>query len=244
MDYHNLVKIHQRQAEQRGTGIAVRFKRDGRYQDVTWGEYRADALASAAALTDVGIRPGDRVGILSENRVEWLLADLGILTAAAVNVPPHTPLTARQVHFQMTDASVRWLFVSDAVQLDKVRQVRGDLAALAGIVVFDPSCAGDGVPSWEEFLQRGRKTLGRLGEELARRETALGSDDLATIVYTSFAGADPAATIDPSSSDLKIVPDSDLSSAGSSTVQAWRTNSCRLRRAFSAVSRRRLSSSV
>jgi long-chain acyl-CoA synthetase len=169
----------------------VRFKRDGRYRDLTWEQYRADALACAAALTDVGIDPGDRVGVLGENRVEWLLADMGILTAGAVNVPPHTPLSARQVHFQMADAGVRWMFLSTAAQLDKVRQVRRELPGLEGVVVFDPSGGGDDVLSWEGFLQRGREALGRLREELARREAALGPDDLATIMYTSGTTGNP-----------------------------------------------------
>ena len=84
----------------------------GLYHDYPWEQYRADALACAVALIDVGVRPGDRVGLLSENRLEWLVADIGLLAAGAVNVPPHAPLTARQIHFQLADAGVRWLFVS------------------------------------------------------------------------------------------------------------------------------------
>src|SRR5262249_54837790 len=154
----------------------------GKWQSITWEQYRADALACAAALVDVGMRPGDRVAVLSENRVEWMLADMGVMTAAAVNVPPHTPLSAAQVHFQFADAGVRWAIVSTAQQLDKVRQVRRDLPALEGVVVFDASAGGDDVLSWDEFLRRGRSALGRVRDELARREAALGPDDLATIM--------------------------------------------------------------
>ena len=96
-DCRNLVELHRRQAERFGPRVALRFKRHGLYHDYRWDAYRADALAGAAALIDVGVRPGDRVGLLAENRVEWLVADMGILAAAAVNVPPHCPLTARQV---------------------------------------------------------------------------------------------------------------------------------------------------
>jgi len=191
MDTRNFAALLRTQAERLGPAAAVRFKRDGRWQDVSWQQYRADALACAAALVDVGVRPGDRVAVLAENRVEWLLADMGILTAAAVNVPPHTPLSAAQVHFQFADAGVRWAFVSTAQQLDKVRQVRRDLPMLEGVVVFDAANAGDDALPWEEFLRRGRQALGRVQDELTRREAALGPDSLATIMYTSGTTGQP-----------------------------------------------------
>src|SRR5262245_17382637 len=125
MTDRNLAEVHRTRAERLGLRPAVRHKRDGRYGDMTRAGYRRQALACAAALADAGIRPGDRVAVLSENRVEWPLADLGILTAAAVNVCPHAALSARQVQFQLADAGVRRVFVSNAAQLDKVRQVRG-----------------------------------------------------------------------------------------------------------------------
>jgi long-chain acyl-CoA synthetase len=191
MDYRNLTELHRRQAERLGPRPALRFKRHGLYHDLSWQQYRADALACAAALIDAGIRPGDRVALLSENRVEWLVADMGLLAAAAINVPPHAPLTARQVHFQLADAGASWAFVSTREQLDKVRQVRGELPGLRGVVVFDRGAAAADAMSWPSFLQRGRQSLPRLAEELARREKALGPGDLATIMYTSGTTGNP-----------------------------------------------------
>src|SRR5438093_3367650 len=132
MEYRNLAEVLKAQAQSLGPRPALRYKRNGLYHDVIWEQYRADVLACAAALVDAGIQPGDRVGLLSENRVEWLLADMGIMTAAAVNVPPHAPLTARQVHFQLADAAVRWLFVSTPEQVEKVLQIATELPALEG----------------------------------------------------------------------------------------------------------------
>jgi long-chain acyl-CoA synthetase len=141
-------------------------------------------------LVEAGIEPGDRVGLLSENRVEWLVADTGILAAGAANVPPHAPLTAQQVLFQLADAEVRWLFVSTLKQLDKIRSIRGQLPLLKGVVVFDEVAAGDTM-SWREFLARGRLALKRVHPELERRERALSADDLATLMYTSGTTGNP-----------------------------------------------------
>src|SRR5437016_4652211 len=106
MPYRNLAELHRKQAERLGPRPAVRFKRHGLYHDMTWEQYRTDAVACAAALVDAGVKPGDRVGLIAENRVEWLVADMGLLTAAAVNVPPHAPLTVKQILYELEDACV------------------------------------------------------------------------------------------------------------------------------------------
>jgi long-chain acyl-CoA synthetase len=191
MSHCNLVTLHHCQAERFGPRPALRFKRHGLYHDLSWEEYREQVLACAAALADAGIRPGERVGLLADNSHSWLVADMGILTAAAVNVPPHAPLSAAQVHFQLADAGVRWLFVSGREQLAKVRQIRHTLPALAGVVAFDRAAAGEDAVSWTSFLQHGRKVLPRWREELDRREAALATDSLATIMYTSGTTGDP-----------------------------------------------------
>ena len=95
------------------------------------------------------------------------------------------------VEQEMKDAGVRWLFVSTAAQLEKMRQVRGELPDLEGVVVFDATAAGADAISWSEFLQRGRQSLPLLASEMARRSKALGPEDLATIMYTSGTTGEP-----------------------------------------------------
>jgi long-chain acyl-CoA synthetase len=195
MTYRNLVELHRCQAEQLGSRPALRYKKDGAWHSISWPEYRAEASACAAALIDAGIQPGDRVGILAENSVQWLIADIGIMAAGGVNVPPHAPLTARQVHFQLDDAGVRWVFASTQDQLDKILRIKSELPNLQGVVAFDSRAAGDDVTSWDRFLERGRQLLPRLAAEITRRERDLGPDDLATIIYTSGTTGNPKGVI-------------------------------------------------
>src|SRR5262245_66501158 len=94
--FRNLAEMHRRQAERLGPQVAVRSKRGGSWQDLTWSDYRAEVLACAAALVEAGVRPGDRVGLLGENRVGWMVGDLGILAAGGVTGAAHASVGARE----------------------------------------------------------------------------------------------------------------------------------------------------
>jgi long-chain acyl-CoA synthetase len=185
--FPNLVTLHRASAESLGPRAAIRFKKDGLYHDLSWDAYRRQADSVAAALVRLGIAPGDRVGILSENRVEWLIADVGILSAGAADVPLHAPLTPPQCAYQLAHSGVKGLFVSGQAQLDKIAAIKGALPDLEWVVSFDPA-RSDAFPdllTWAGLLQRGRKELPRVAEELRSRERSLDRESLATIIYTS-----------------------------------------------------------
>lgn len=187
MTVTTLPALFRQQAERLGSRVALRFKKHGLYHDITWREYFDAATACATALVQAGIGPGERVATLAENRPEWLFADLGILYAGAVTVPLHASLSARQIHYQLEDAGVRWIFVSTREQLDKVEQIRGELPSLAGVVSFDELTH----PSWLGFVQSGRRVRVALSAEIDRRLANLQASDLATIMYTSGTTAQP-----------------------------------------------------
>jgi long-chain acyl-CoA synthetase len=183
MSHHesNLFALLRERARGPSPHAALMYKTDGTWQPLGWGEYHARAEACAAGLVRAGVAPGDRVGVLAENGWEWLVADLGILGAGAVSVPLHATLPAEQIEILLRDADVRWLFVSDAQQLEKVGRIRQALPNLAGVTRFQGG-GGAGALAWDEWLRGGD---GGHAAELARRQERLGPDSLATIVYTS-----------------------------------------------------------
>jgi long-chain acyl-CoA synthetase len=189
----NLPTMHRRVAQRLGPRPALRFKRHGLYHDLSWDDYRRQADAAAAALIVLGIEPGDRVGLLSENRTEWLIADIALLSAGAADVPMHAPLAPRQVAYQLGHAGARAVLVSDQAQADKVLAGLDALPDLDLLVSFDPVDARGRIRqiTWEGLIHRGRQ-LGRAGiDGVLQREGAPTRDDLATIIYTSGTTGQP-----------------------------------------------------
>jgi long-chain acyl-CoA synthetase len=174
--------LFQSQAETLGDSTLYLVKREGAYQPISWQTVRRDVETLAAALIARGVQPGDRVAILSENRYEWVVADLAILHAGAVSVTLHFPLTPEQVEEQLRDSESCAIFVSTAQQAQKVESIRDRLPALKHSFSFDA------VSGWTPLAQ-----LQREGEQLLRdkptlvRETAELNhwDSLATLIYTS-----------------------------------------------------------
>jgi long-chain acyl-CoA synthetase len=189
----NLATLHRATCRRFGPNCALRFKRFGRYQDLSWTEYRRQADGVAAGFVELGINPGDRIALLSENRYEWLVTDYAILSAAAINVPLHAPLTPPQAQYQIGHSDARGVIVSNQAQADKVAAVLDSLPALEFMISFDPVTAPARLRylTWEGLKHRGWSRGAPGLDEILRREAALMGDDLATIMYTSGTTGNP-----------------------------------------------------
>ena len=132
------------------------------------------------ALESWGIGKGDRVGILSENRPEWTIADFAILSIGAVTVPIYATQTAEQCAYILKDSGTRVLVVSTKAQLEKALAVR-QIAPVERIIVMDAVADSDAVCMRELMLS------GPSGADskFDARAAAVAPDDLATVIYTS-----------------------------------------------------------
>jgi long-chain acyl-CoA synthetase len=169
---------------------AFRYKADGVWLPVTHRELAERVQAFGAGLVELGIRPGDRVAILAETRLEWALADYACLCVRAADVPIYPTLPANQAEYILRDAGVVAVVCSTAAQVAKVRAVRGALPALRHVIAFDAGAAADGVLSLAQVEASGRAAAGR---HPRFREDALAvtPTDLATLIYTSGTTGQP-----------------------------------------------------
>jgi long-chain acyl-CoA synthetase len=170
--------------------VAMRSKVGGRWTDLSYAELLARVQALSVAFEELGIRPGDRIAILSENRPEWAIADYAALAARCTDVPIYPTLPARQAEYILRDSGAAAVLVSSQVQLDKVLEVRGRLPALRHVIAFDPEARGADVLPLEVVYARGRAALAGRPDWRAQA-LAAGPDDLATLIYTSGTTGDP-----------------------------------------------------
>jgi long-chain acyl-CoA synthetase len=147
----------------------------------------------ALGLAELGIKPGDRIALLSENRPEWSIADLAILSLGAINVPIYTTQAVDQIRYILTDSGTRAIFVSNKKLFKHAKEALAGLDFLEKIIFFDSSGIED--------IQRSTtlETLEKNGEERAINKPAafgaylkaIRADDLATIIYTSGTTGEP-----------------------------------------------------
>jgi len=165
---------------------ALRYKDGDVWKDVTHQEVARRVKHAALGLKELGIRPGERVAILSENRPEWAMADFATLTAGCADVPVYPTLPAAQVSYILNDSDARAVFVEGTLQFEKVAAIRDATPKLEFVIVFAAAegMAGPGVISFQELTQRGAAADGKYPKY---REDALAvdPDSLATLIYTS-----------------------------------------------------------
>nr|WP_279582780.1 AMP-dependent synthetase/ligase [Fodinicola feengrottensis] len=171
----NLADLAWDNVAQYPTDVLLSRQVDGKWVDVTAAQFGEDVAAAAKGLIGAGVRPGDRVGVMSHTRYEWTLLDFAIWTAGAVTVPVYETSSAEQVEWVLGNSEAVAVVVEDAALQKTVESVRANLPTLANL--------------WQ--LEDGAiDKLGELGADVPdgtldeRRHTA-GPDDLATIVYTS-----------------------------------------------------------
>ena len=161
------------------------------WKSLTWAQAAERVYAIAAGLIELGVEPEQRVALASATRVEWILADLGILCAGAATTTVYPQTNADESTFILADSDSRILIAEDAAQLAKAREKRADLPELTHVVVIDPTGVepgadeGDWVLTLAELEQRGAAYLEKNPDLIKERVGAITKDQLATIIYTS-----------------------------------------------------------
>jgi long-chain acyl-CoA synthetase len=174
----------------RNRAVVVRAKRSGAWIEISGRDLLDQVQDFSLGLRTLGLEPGDRVALVSENRPEWAITDYACLAARCADVPIYPTLPAVQIEYMLRDSGAVAVCVSTKAQLAKIQQVREGLPALRWVIAFDPGLEGDGVLSLAQVQAEGRAARDRhpRWRELA---LAVTPDDLATIIYTSGTTGDP-----------------------------------------------------
>jgi len=180
--------LFQQNLDRHPDAVAARFKRDGDWRDLTWAELGRRIDAVSAGLLRLGVEAGDRVCVLSNTRIEWPIADLGIVGAGAVTVPIYQSNTPEEAAYILNDSGAVVVFAEDATQLEKLRQIRQQVPTLRRVVCFQPGVAtdpGGWEVDWDPYLVQGTEAAESLAGELDERRKGLEPSGLATLIYTS-----------------------------------------------------------
>ncbi|WP_155057624.1 AMP-dependent synthetase/ligase [Streptomyces blattellae] len=157
------------------------------WKSLSWAQTAERVHAIAAGLIELGVRPEQRVALASATRIEWILADLGIMCAGAATTTVYPQTNAEESAFILSDSGSRVLVAENAEQLAKAQEKRAELPELTHVVVIDPDGVetGDWVLTLAELESRGAAYLEKNPDLIKERVGAITKDQLATLIYTS-----------------------------------------------------------
>ena len=171
-------------AEESGPREAFRYLDGERWVSLTWTETKAAADEVAAALLSLGLQTEDRVAIASGTRIEWILADLGIMSAGGATTTVYPTTQHEDVAFILGDSESKVVFSEDDFQVAKVVDHLDELSVVK-IVQFSGKADHELVLTWSEFRDLGRAHLAEHPTVVDDAIAATGPDTLATLIYTS-----------------------------------------------------------
>jgi long-chain acyl-CoA synthetase len=193
MDYEkwrNLPAMFFDQASRQPSKPFLWDKRDGRYQPLGWAEAAREVRRLALGLRSLGISRGDRVALVSENRPEWIIADLAIMSAGGITVPAYVTHTIDDLRHVFANSGARAVIVSQTSLSARVLAAANQVDAVQTVIAIEPA-AGQAsavdLLSWTEVLARSTEQP----DDIAELVAGIESDDVACLIYTSGTGGIP-----------------------------------------------------
>lgn len=156
-------------------------KKNGKWVKTSTIEFVNQGNKISRGLLKLGIKPGDKIGLVtSNNRTEWAAMDLGISQIGVVTVPVYPTISEEDYIYIFNNSEIKYCFVSDKDLYKKLTSAKADIPSLVGVFTFDKI---DGAPNWNEILDLGENDLTQ--DEVDDLARAINPEDIATIIYTS-----------------------------------------------------------
>ena len=191
---------------------AISYKKNDEWQHISSEEWLQRSRHIALGFYEIGVRKGDRVSLLSENRFEWFLVDAALQILGAVNVPMYATLMPSQIAYVVNDSGSKVVVVSNEVQQSKVAEIRAQIESVEHIVTLDVSSAVSGIEI-AKIEKNGSRIYSNEPQLVSDLSTAVVPEDLASIVYTSGTTGDPKGVmlthdnlVQNVRSSLKVLP--------------------------------------
>jgi len=197
-DFRSNVSIVSAHAQSDPARVAMRQKDFGIWQEITWSGFEEIMHAVAAGLMELGMQDGEHIGILSENRREWVLAQFGINAAGGVVTGMYPTSPAPEIEHLAGSSDTTMLFIEDQEQLDKIIELRGKLPKLRQLIIFNPK-GTDGetelnLKTFDEVIAMGRAALEAGADtDVQARKSAISPEHTAMMVFTSGSTGLPKA---------------------------------------------------
>jgi long-chain acyl-CoA synthetase len=164
----------------------------GVWTPVSARDFGYTVRALSLGLNSLGVQPGDRVAILSENRPEWAMADYAIVCAGAWSVPIYPTLPPHQIAPLVNDSGAKVVFVSSLEQLGKILTIRSQCPSIEYVVSIEASAPSEpGYLSFHALVDKGRPMVEMSPDVFDQRAARVRPDDVATIIYTSGTTGEP-----------------------------------------------------
>jgi len=167
---------------------AFRFPVGDNWRSMTWRQAGERVKAIAAGLVALGLHREERVGILCNTRLEWLLADLGILSAGGATTTVYPSSTAEECAFILHDSETKYVFAEDGKQVDKLRAHKAEMPTLAKVILLDGAPDkrdGDWVVTLADLEAKGAEILAKDPRAVDDLVAGIQASHLATLIYTS-----------------------------------------------------------
>nr|WP_211194247.1 long-chain fatty acid--CoA ligase [Pyxidicoccus fallax] len=197
----NLVQLLVQNARN-ATKVGATYKKDGRWQDITWAQILEEVKTVSAGLVALGVKPGDRVAIFANTSLQWIICDLAISATQAITVPIYASNTPDECRYIINHSETSVLFVDsddkDAKQagrLTRIRQKLGDMPSLRKIVAFEGPVAGGNELTLADLITQGRAENQARPTAFDERVTAVKLEDTNSLIYTSGTTGEPKGVI-------------------------------------------------
>jgi long-chain acyl-CoA synthetase len=158
----------------------LNYKVNGQWQSFSADEVLDDANLISYAFFKMGLNKGDKLSIISPNRPEWMITNMGIMESGCINVPIYPTINVDDLTYILNNAEVKYVFVDGKQLYDKVVSIKEKVPSLLDVITFENI---SGVTSWKSLIDVGRNNVNE--DKLEQIKASIGTHDLATILYTS-----------------------------------------------------------